>query len=81
MNGVSYPSLQMLQKIDVVFGWDISQQVKIIPFQGRDPRYGMVLRTVVNEWLESVGDRDVPVTEIRSIAGHTGRRAPKKGKQ
>ncbi len=78
INGVSYPSLQMLQKIDTVFGWPIHEQVKIIPFEGRDARYGMVLRTIVNEWVESVGPRDLSIDEIRSVAGHPGRRAPKR---
>lgn len=32
LNGLSYPTLQMMQKFEVVFGWPIADQVQYIPY-------------------------------------------------
>jgi len=31
LNGLSYPTLQMMQKFEVVFGWPVREQVDLIP--------------------------------------------------
>jgi hypothetical protein len=69
LNGLSYPTLQMMQKIEVVMGWPVTEQVQLIPYywewphQAKGPgqvtpeptdlRYGMKLRQVANEWGEA----------------------------
>lgn len=32
LNGLSYPTLQMMQKFEVVFGWPLAEQVVLIPY-------------------------------------------------
>lgn len=32
LNGLSYPTLQMMQKFEVVFGWPVTEQVEFIPY-------------------------------------------------
>lgn len=66
VNGLSYPQLQMMQKIEIVFGWPVREQVDLIPpywewplqddrvnVQPTDLRYGMKLRQVMQEWGEA----------------------------
>lgn len=66
LNGLSYPTLQMMQKFEVVFGWPVTDQTPLIPYywewplqkdraeiQPTDLRYGMKLRQVVDEWTEA----------------------------
>jgi hypothetical protein len=68
LNGMAYPTLQMLQKIEVVFGWPVQEQVQLIPYywdwpvhagHGRtagdptDLRYAIFLQKVIREWTEA----------------------------
>ena len=32
LNGLSYPTLKMMQKLEVVFGWPVVDQVPLIPY-------------------------------------------------
>lgn len=79
LSGQSYPTLQMMQKIQIVMGWPVREQVDLIPYywewpiQGRgglprgeptDLRYAMKLRQIVNEWTDA-NPRTVLSTEIR----------------
>lgn len=69
LNAQSYPTLQTIQKFEIVLGWPAAEQVQLIPpywewpLQGgqvgtkrgepRDLRYSMKLRQVVREWAEA----------------------------
>jgi hypothetical protein len=77
LNGLSYPTLQSMQKFEVVMGWPVHEQVQLIPpywewpiqnnRAGKEPtdwRYGMKLRQVVQEWAEA-NPRTVKSGEIR----------------
>ena len=79
LSGQSYPTLQMMQKIEIVLGWPVRDQVELIPRfwegpvqgSGRVPtgdptdlRYAMKLKQVVNEWADA-NPRTVRSTEIR----------------
>jgi hypothetical protein len=49
LNGSRYPELRMMRKIEHVFGWPASEQVKLIPLAGYDAVYGLVFRQVLDE--------------------------------
>lgn len=69
LNGLIYPArLQTMQKIEVVFGWPVSEQVQLIPpywewpdqaSTGRpngepvDMRYAIKLGRIVAEWCDA----------------------------
>jgi hypothetical protein len=79
LNGLIYPSkLQLLQKIEFVFGWPVSEQVQLIPpywdwpeqaSGGRgsgepvDLRYAIKLSRVVHEWTDA-NPRTVSTKEL-----------------
>ena len=79
LNGQIYPArLQTMQKIEVVFGWPVSEQVQLIPMywdwpdqasSGRpageptDLRYSIKLGRVVAEWADA-NPRTVPIHEL-----------------
>lgn len=79
LNGQMYPArLQLLQKIEFVFGWPVSEQVQLIPPywewpetaaagkpQGEptDLRYAMKLARVVAEWADA-NPRTVSTKEL-----------------
>lgn len=80
LNGQVYPArLQLMQKIQVVFGWDVSEQVQLIPMywdwpdQARggvgpgepvDLRYAIKLARVVAEWSDA-NPRTVKTQELK----------------
>lgn len=80
INGLSYPTVQMIQKFEVVLGWPAAEQFALIPpywewptqFNGTggvqsdavDLRYGMKLRQVLNEWAEA-NPRTVTSLDVR----------------
>ena len=69
LNGLIYPArLQTMQKIEVVFGWPVSEQVQLIPIYWEwptqsmtghpagdpvDMRYAIKLSRVVAEWCDA----------------------------
>lgn len=69
LNGQVYPArLVLIQKIETVFGWPASEQVKLIPpywewpmqdghgLEASEPvdlRYAIKLSRVVNEWMDA----------------------------
>lgn len=79
LNGLIYPSkLQLLQKIEFVFGWPVSEQVQLIPPYwdwpeqaggGKSPgepvdlRYAIKLGRVVHEWTDA-NPRTVSTKEL-----------------
>ena len=79
LNGLIYPSkLQLLQKIEVVFGWPVSEQVQLIPLYWEWPeqansgkpaaepvdlRYAIKLARVVHEWTDA-NPRTVSTKEL-----------------
>lgn len=79
LNGQIFPArLQTMQKIEVVFGWPVSEQVQLIPpywewpeqASGGNPageptdlRYAMMLHKVVAEWSEA-NPRTTPTREL-----------------
>ena len=80
LNGQIYPArLQTMQKIEVVFGWPVSEQVQLIPYYwewpgqpragvpGGDPvdlRYAIKLGRVVAEWADA-NPRTVPTKDLK----------------
>ena len=48
MDGYQYPTLKNLKKIEAVFGWPAGEQIDLIPLEGKDQRYGMRLRRVLD---------------------------------
>jgi hypothetical protein len=49
LNGSRYPELRMMRKIEKIFHWSVAEQVALIPYQGYDAVYGLVLRNVLDE--------------------------------
>lgn len=68
MNGLAYPSVEIMKKFEVLFGWPASQQIDLIPPFGEemDLRYATVMRSVVNEWAVA-NPRTVPAAALRSV--------------
>jgi transcriptional regulator with XRE-family HTH domain len=80
LNGMSYPTLQSIQKFEAVLGWPAAEQVQLIPpywewprqnrASGKKPeeptdyRYSMKLNQIIQEWAEA-NPRTVLSTEIR----------------
>lgn len=77
VNGLSYPTLQMMQKFEYVFGWPIAEQAELIPpywewppqqdrvdVQATDTRYGYKLRKIMKEWAEA-NPRTVKSADVR----------------
>jgi hypothetical protein len=78
-NGLCYPTLQMMQKFEIVFGWPLADQVQYIPYywhwpeQSRagvpqadptDLRFAMKLGQIIREWTEA-NPRTLPLDQIR----------------
>jgi len=73
LSGQRYPELRAMQRIEQIFEWPVVEQVQLIPHEGYDSRYGMVLRQHINDWVQD--HPEVPeARSVRSIAGHSGRR-------
>lgn len=77
LNGLSYPTLQTMQKFEAVMGWPVSEQVQLIPpfwewppqdtrthIEATDLRYGMKLRQVAREWGDA-NPRTVLSSDVR----------------
>jgi transcriptional regulator with XRE-family HTH domain len=56
VSGQRYPALPTIRRIEEVFSWSISDQVRLIPDVGNDHGYGLVLGEVLKEYF---GDRDL----------------------
>lgn len=65
-SGEQYPTTKNLKKIEAVFGWPASEQIDLIPLEGRDLRYGMVLNKVLNEW-KAANPRTVRAHEVQAV--------------
>ena len=65
LNALSYPTIQSMQKFEVVLGWPVSEQVQLIPpywewpvqdrtnlknIEAGDLRYSIMLGKVIREW-------------------------------
>lgn len=80
LNGQSYPTLQSMQKFEVVMGWPVSEQVQLIPpywewpvqnvhntgnrGEPTDYRYATKLDQIVREW-SAANPRTVLASEVR----------------
>ncbi len=66
LGGLEYPSLHLMQKFEVIFGWPMMEQVQLIPYLWEKPdlRYAMVLRQHVNDWAQD-NPRTVGSQEVR----------------
>lgn len=78
--GSSYPTVQMMQKFEIVLGWPAAEQFALIPpywtwpdqprneYKPQGPptdlRYAMKLRQVLNEW-GAANPRTLPLSQIR----------------
>lgn len=49
LNGTRYPEVRMMRRIERIFGWPATDQIQLIPYEGYDLTYGMVLRQVMEE--------------------------------
>lgn len=52
LNGISYPQVKMMRKIEVAFGWLARDQIELIPAEGHDLLYGMMLTNILDEHAE-----------------------------
>jgi hypothetical protein len=73
LSGQRYPDLKALQRIEKIFEWPVREQVDLIPHEGYDTRYGMVLWQHISDWMLDHPEIP-PATEVRSEAGHSGRK-------
>lgn len=80
LHGLSYPTVQMIQKFEVVLGWPAAEQFALIPpywtwprqFNSNggvqeepvDQRYGMKLRQILQEWADA-NPRTVSSLDVR----------------
>lgn len=65
LNGLRYPEVRMMKRIEHLFNWDCAEQVKLIPMLGYDLRYSMVLRQVMEDWKVN-NPRTLPSGKLRS---------------
>lgn len=49
VSGDRYPSLPVVRRIEETFGWSITEQVRLMPDEGKNPGYGIVLAEVLKE--------------------------------
>jgi hypothetical protein len=68
LNGVAYPEVQMMKKIEALFAWSAAEQIDLIPGPGqdRDLRYSIVLRSVMTDWMEA-NPRTTQRADLRSL--------------
>jgi transcriptional regulator with XRE-family HTH domain len=75
-NGLLYPSVSSMKKIEAIFGWPAAEQIDLIPLTGNDIRWSMVFNEVLKEWMIA-NPRTVAVDElvplVRSRAPGGGR--------
>jgi hypothetical protein len=45
-----YPEVRIMKRIELLFGWPASEQVALVPLDGYDMRYSMVLKQVMDDW-------------------------------
>jgi hypothetical protein len=89
LNGLSYPTLQMMQKFEIVFGWPLVEQVQLIPpywtwpdqryektDHPTDLRYAMMMHKIVKEWGEA-NPRTEKLQFIRQHPSIPHKRLPK----
>lgn len=72
-NGLAYPDIRTIKKIEKVFGWPAPEQIELIPMVGYDLAWSMVFNQVLNEWMEAT-PRDLPADEIRQATETRTRR-------
>lgn len=65
-NGLKYPDLGGLKKIEQIFGWPASEQIDLIPMGDPDLRWSMLFNKVLNEWIEA-NPRDLPMDELKPL--------------
>ena len=65
LNAKNSPSVEIITKIEALFGWPASEQIDLIPLRSSDLRYSMVLHQVLEEWKRA-NPRTTPAAELRS---------------
>lgn len=73
-NGLQYPDVSGLKKIEIVMGWPASEQIDLIPLGEVDLRWSMVFNEVLKEWMianprEIATDDLVPLVKSRAPGG------------
>lgn len=66
VNGLQYPNLRMIKKLEILLGWKAQDQLDLIPLHGNDLRYSMVLRMELEEW-KTQNPRTVGAADLRSL--------------
>lgn len=66
LNGERYPEVRLMKRFEALFGWPAREQVDLIPVDGYDMRYSMVLRQVMDDWRYN-NPRTVPSGELRCL--------------
>ena len=96
INGQTYPTVQMIQKFEIVLGWPAAEQFELIPpywtwptqFNGNgsiqgeptDMRYGMKLNQILHEWA-AANPRTVSSLEVRQHPSIPQRAGEPRGKK
>jgi hypothetical protein len=66
IDGEQYPGVKNMKKIEAIFGWPAREQIDLIPLEGKDLRYGMVFRKILNEWIDA-NPRTVRVDNLKAV--------------
>lgn len=73
-NGMTYPDVPGLKKIEAIFGWPAREQIDLIPLTDRDVRWSMVFNRILSEWMDAnprtaAEDELVPLVKTRKPGG------------
>jgi hypothetical protein len=66
-NGLLYPDVAGLKKIEAIFGWRAAEQIDLVPLAGKDLRWSMVFNEVLKEWMIA-NPRTVSVDDLAPLA-------------
>lgn len=50
-NGLLYPNVSQMKKIEMIFGWSAAEQIDLMPLTGQDLRWSMVFNEILKEWM------------------------------
>jgi hypothetical protein len=67
-NGLQYPNVSQMKKIEAVFGWPASEQIDLLPLMSseKDPRWSLVFNDILREWMDA-NPRTTPTDELQVL--------------
>lgn len=73
-NGLQYPDVDGLKKIEAIFGWPAREQIDLIPLGEPDMRWSLVFNRILSEWMDAnprtaASDDLVPLVKARKPGG------------